>query len=464
VAAFNSDGTLLAMEKDQRVFLINTATGHINREFGPDAGSGVGKWSGPMQFSPDSRLIVAVNFEAESLSIWSTQSGEIVRELPLQGDIAAALAFSPDSKQLAMGSSHRNVRRWDMASGQELPSLPVPVGGVGHSGFFSVAFSTDGSLLTGSIVTRARSSGDARVDGSIIVWDAQTGVVKNVLEGHPAGTRTVTFSQDSRFIISGGYDGTIKYWDREANQWVFSISAGRGDGWLGITSKGFFNAGGASDELVSVVRGFDIHSVREVYSHLYRPDLVEELLRGDPEGKYRDAAAGLNLDKVLASGPVPQIELLDRSTEQVGGTVRVAIRLTDQGGGIGRRLVWRVNGVTQGDVLPEKLKDLVAPSVGSAVTIAQVLRVDPGQANVIEVAAHNGSGLLATPPFTIIVDRFGATSEERPHLHVLAIGVDKYRMRDYQLSYAVRDARAFANAMAVVGSTLFAKVHEDAYG
>jgi uncharacterized caspase-like protein len=76
----------------------------------------------------------------------------------------------------------------------------------------------------------------------------------------------------------------------------------------------------------------------------------------------------------------------------------------------------------------------------------------------VEVTAYNGAGLLATPPLRITVDKFGATASERPRMHVLAIGVDKYRMQDYQLRYAVNDVEEFAKAMKAVGSSLFASV------
>ena len=43
-------------------------------------------------------------------------------------------------------------------------------------------------------------------------------------------------------------------------------------------------------------------------------------------------------------------------------------------------------------------------------------------------------------------------------MYVLAIGVDKYRMKDYELRYAAEDADSFAKAIETVGSGLFAKV------
>jgi hypothetical protein len=43
-------------------------------------------------------------------------------------------------------------------------------------------------------------------------------------------------------------------------------------------------------------------------------------------------------------------------------------------------------------------------------------------------------------------------------MFVLAIGVDKYRMKEYRLSYAAHDARSFASALRVTGSGLFSDV------
>jgi len=37
----------------------------------------------------------------------------------------------------------------------------------------------------------------------------------------------------------------------------------------------------------------------QFYDHLHRPDLVEELLKADRQGKYKSAARRINLERIL---------------------------------------------------------------------------------------------------------------------------------------------------------------------
>ena len=60
-----------------------------------------------------------------------------------------------------------------------------------------------------------------------------------------------------------------------------------------------------------------------------------------------------------STGPLPTIELLEDRIERAGNSVRLKVRLfNNEGGGIGNKLIWRVNGQTQGSTQPEALRGL----------------------------------------------------------------------------------------------------------
>ena len=126
--------------------------------------------------------------------------------------------------------------------------------------------------------------------------------------------------------------------------------------------------------------------VDQVFDYLYRPDLVESLLGGDAEGKYKDAAYSLNLETMLHSGPTPQLDHLADRRECVGDTVRLSIRVTGKGGGIGKRILWRVNGVAQGNSTPSVLVPVASPL--ASVVITRDFEAPSGSSKL-----HRGDGL-----------------------------------------------------------------------
>ena len=104
-----------------------------------------------------------------------------------------AIAFSPDGKLLATGSSDKAVRVWNIAAGTsiELARHSRQVNGV--------AFFSDG--------TRLVSGGN---DGRIIVWDLSSNTVAKELSGPKSGVLAVAVSWDGRYAASGCSDHTLQ--------------------------------------------------------------------------------------------------------------------------------------------------------------------------------------------------------------------------------------------------------------
>jgi WD40 repeat protein len=95
----------------------------------------------------------------------------------------------------------------------------------------SVAVSPDGkSVLSGGN------------DGRIVIWEAQSGFQKRVLEGHRLGVSAMAMTPDGKRVVSGGRDGTVRIWDAdtgaalkilEANRlWLHDIAVEPNGRWL----------------------------------------------------------------------------------------------------------------------------------------------------------------------------------------------------------------------------------------
>ncbi|MFC4508579.1 MULTISPECIES: WD40 repeat domain-containing protein [Streptomyces] len=118
------------------------------------------------------------------------------RRLLGHSDAVNSVAFSSKSHTLATGSSDGTVRVWDTDSGKTRTRLRGLSGEVN-----SVAFSPDGATIaTGSSY-------------SAWLWDADTGKPRTPLTGHTDTVFSVVFSPDGHTVATAGADGTARLWD-----------------------------------------------------------------------------------------------------------------------------------------------------------------------------------------------------------------------------------------------------------
>jgi hypothetical protein len=97
------------------------------------------------------------------------------------------------------------VRLWDLDSGKELRRFD------GHrEAVRSVAFSADGLYA----VSGSGGAGSGEKDQSVHVWLVATGKELCRLEGHRNHVWSVAFSADGWHILSGSLDHTIRLWGR----------------------------------------------------------------------------------------------------------------------------------------------------------------------------------------------------------------------------------------------------------
>jgi WD40 repeat protein/transcriptional regulator with XRE-family HTH domain len=168
-------------------------------------------------FSPDGRFVAGSCYGKE-VRVWDVTSGQQLLECQGHQGVVWAVAFSPDGKFLASGSLDQTVKLWEVATGKCLGTLE------GHTNWvWTVAFSPDGKfLVSGSL------------DQTIKLWEVATGTCIKTMQGHTNAVWAVAFSPDGKLLASGSSDHTIKLWDvnggeclrtlPDHNDWVVSLA------------------------------------------------------------------------------------------------------------------------------------------------------------------------------------------------------------------------------------------------
>ena len=458
-ATISPDGSKVVLI-GEKARLLDTATGQVLQNFvapqsGRDAG---GDHLRSAAFSQDGARLALAWEDAE---VWDTAGLQLIHRVPQGGNRCTSLLLSADGKLLVCGSGDAGIHITDIETGKAVRSFERELV-AGHAGTASLALSPDGKLIAAGPGQRATSSGDLGRETGIHVWDVAGGKLRFILRGHE--DNVYAFTPDGRWLMSGSPDGTIRYWDAKTGAGVATFASAKDSRWAMISNKGFFAASANAAGLLSVVRGYRAIGIGQLWQSLYNPDLLREVLAGDPNGEVRQASAVLDLGKVMDSGPAPAVEIVKPASGTKSSTdlVTVSARIEDRGKGIGR-VEWRVNGIT--------VSVTGAPTgTGPDHEVQRELALDPGD-NSIEVVAYNAGNLLASPPGQATITFTGSAGSVKPQLHILAIGIDAYEDKGWAppgskvasyfapLGAAVGDAKAFAEEVRLAGSRLYSAVH-----
>ena len=155
-------------------------------------------WIAALAITPDGKQIVSVARD-ESVRVWDTATGR-GRTLPFTATPDAShgyrISISHDGRLLAVGDAH-GVRLWDLQSDAEQAALPLSLTNVRIA-----VFSPDGKRLA--------------VAGSqpeVQIVAVATGAVLAVLRGHTAVVEAVTFSPDGKRVLTASQDRSVRLWD-----------------------------------------------------------------------------------------------------------------------------------------------------------------------------------------------------------------------------------------------------------
>ena len=405
--------------------------------------------------SPDGKWLASGGNERWS-RVWNIADGKEVATIDFPGGDGyhnESLAFSPDSHRLALGTSRSEVRVVELPSGKELYSKADPE----ETGFIlGLAFSPDGATIasaggTGKIRlidaaagTPIRAFGDhasralvftpdgkrlwsGSEDGTITLWNVSDGSRVRSFPGHSAYVTSLVLRGNGRTLISTSRDSTVKVWDAANGDALATLVAFDRNDWLVITPDGLFD--GTSPAYSQILWRFsselrDVAPVEAFFGDFFYPNLLSDLMAG------KRPKAAKSIAQKDRRQPLVQLQLASAAT---GRNADVAVQISDAPAGAQDVRLFR-NGslvtVWHGDILGGKAQAALHAS----------LPLVAGE-NRITAYAFNRDNVKSADASLLV--QGAASLQRKGTAYLVAIGVNSYANKDFDLKYAVADAGSF---------------------
>jgi WD40 repeat protein/uncharacterized caspase-like protein len=398
-------------------------TSMITNMMGAASAGTTGRTVTSLAFSPDGRTLAIGGVESKSnFDAATLMGGGATNKSKKKREPAPdPQDFMKDMKFEAIGQ----VVLWDVATGRELGALK------GHGkGVTQVTFSRDGRLLASS------SS-----DNTIRIWDVATQRELRTMSGHTANIDSLAFSPDGKLLASAGGDGGTFLWDTTTGEHLLTlISLDDGGEWMVVTPQGLFDGTPVSWNQILWRYNQDTFNVAPIewfFNEFYYPGLLADVIAGKRPRVAQDVSRKDRRQPIvkLSVAGEPSPSAVTTRTVKVRIDVADAPADKDNPQGTGARdLRLFRNGslvkVWHGDVLKG------AP----AATLEEEITITAGPNRLTAYAFNRDNVKSKDAPLLLT----GADTLKRAGTaYIIAVGINEYANPQYNLKYAVADARSF---------------------
>lgn len=212
--------------------------------------------------------------------------------------LANEVAVSPDGRYFAIAGNDKACHMWRFDNGKKVHNIEL------NSGVYSVAFSADSRML---------AVGDA--EGYIRIYEVETGeeLIKP-FKAHSNYVGTLTFSNDGKILVSSSYEDTLSIWNADSFEFIKPLTLpGYSKGSHGISSDSRYIFTYVSEELCQVFDWTSGQNVFEFPCKSYRKgvfacgsDCIVLGRSSDSDGEVLEV---WKLGQDMAAGPLKRIRL-----------------------------------------------------------------------------------------------------------------------------------------------------------
>ena len=156
-------------------------------------------WVGALAFSPDSRTLYCWSGD-KKVRLWDVATGKRLREFSAGERNIYTGCFSPDGSWFACAGPEQALLLYELATGNAVRRIEIP------------AMRDDNRALAFSPDSRTLAVGDEQ--GTVHLVEAASGKFRRrLLGGHQGSISALLFSTDSERLVSGSTDTTALVWD-----------------------------------------------------------------------------------------------------------------------------------------------------------------------------------------------------------------------------------------------------------
>ena len=463
-------------------------------------------------FSSDGRYLA--NVFTDKIAIVEVKNQKIVFESKEQGKYMLPQCkklggFSPDSKQFVYMMSPQHPTKTDYSSEPNIYCINTETGATLWNKKYAAAgfrFTPDGkniiafdelnvsfrqnkvfniNPLTGektsewdlrkdsssyvfAVSSDAKTIINSTINNGIDVYDVATKSLIASIQGTTSNIKYLVFLKNKRYVVSICDDNYLRFYDLEqkkeiAKMVLFEDSTE----WAVFTPDGRFDASSEALKSMYYVRGKDFIALESLYENFYTPKLLQSLLEGVDIGpapiKVDDIKAPpsvkigvpVNQRNLVVEDDKPSVRRYNMTSDKISLTIDAnceegvtEIRLFQNGKCYG-------NG-TRNLVVEDENKLEKSKSQKFDIQLIE------GK-NTFKAIAINAQRTESAPDEIIVVytapKASNAPNTEGVTLHLVVIGINKYKNPKYNLNYATADATSFKEAIEKNGTAIFSKTN-----